>query len=452
MNEPDPVPIYTSTPGIAESTASLHALPNNHKYFLLRTPFPLYYPNGMAPATLAEPGTIGSFFAAIDYKYPEVVAMMIESKFVTPATLDEHGRTPLIAATAAGNVRMVQDLVDFGADVDAWGKWQGKERTCLMVAAAQGNLTLVKLFVDVYHANDALIAPDGQMALRMAVERGWKEVVEFLPARRGGGWRRWKVQHAIALKRAKTAILGIWQFFKVLGWQVPKYFVWTLPKVNFFQPLRKCAVQCWRDRKKFVSWCKRKVVELPEKAEWAAVWAKRTAVEFVKGTWKFITETIPKLCKDFVKYCQSLVTVEIPAALKAFGQWLQQGVKVIGHSLSFIASRIASFLHTAYTAVLSFFRNLTLKDIWNGFRDILSALYMAFPAKLWAWAKKFEDMSYRVMEVLEGVAGEVLWCIGRIFVSLVAYVPEKLWTVISSLGRSAARGCYEVVIWIDPKK
>jgi len=41
-----------------------------------------------------------------------------------------------------------------------------------MVVAACGHLTLVKLFVDFYHADDAPIAPDVQLALRLAVEGG----------------------------------------------------------------------------------------------------------------------------------------------------------------------------------------------------------------------------------------------------------------------------------------
>lgn len=81
-----------------------------------------------------------------------------------------------------------------------------------MVAAAEGNLTLVKLLVDVFHSNDALVAPDGQIALRLAADGGWKEIVEFLPARRGGGWRRSKVHYAIAIGRAKRAVSAIHDF------------------------------------------------------------------------------------------------------------------------------------------------------------------------------------------------------------------------------------------------
>ena len=181
--------------------------------------------------------------------------------------------------------------MDFEADVDGWGQWQGEQRTPLMVAAAEGNLTLVKLFVDVFHSNDALVAPDGQMALRLAVEGDRKEIVAFLPARRGGGWRRWKVQHANAVKRARRAILEIFHFLKALVWEVPRFFVWTLPKEVVFRPIRKCVAWCWKNRQDFGPWCKRKVVELPDRT-------KKAAVELVKRTWRFVTESLPKLCKE----------------------------------------------------------------------------------------------------------------------------------------------------------
>lgn len=85
-----------------------------------------------------------------------------------------------------------------------------------MVAAAEGNLTLLKLSMDVLHAKDEMIGPNWQLALGLAVEGGHKEAIDFLPTRRGGGCRRWKMQHAIALGRVKCAMVGITlQIFRV---------------------------------------------------------------------------------------------------------------------------------------------------------------------------------------------------------------------------------------------
>lgn len=236
MSEPDPVPAYTATPGASDFSASQYArasypISKNHHFILPGTQLLLANPDGRASCDVEN-----SFFTAIKNKQSEIVAILIESKLVTLAMVVYQGRTPLIIATAAGNVRMVQELVDFGADVNEWGRWKGQERTPLMVAAAEGNLTLVKLFMDIFHADDALVAPDGQMALRLAVEGGWREVVEFLPARRGGGWTRWKVQHAVAVRRVREAVLEIYHFCEFLVWKVPKSLVWTLPKEVVFRP------------------------------------------------------------------------------------------------------------------------------------------------------------------------------------------------------------------------
>ena len=144
--------------------------------------------------------------------------------------------------------------------------------------------------------------------------------------------------------------------------------------------------------------------------------------------------------------------MRLPAAFKTFRQWLLKGIKVFRHSLSLVASRIASFLHTAFTAVVLAFRGLTLKDIWSGFCDVLRAICVDLPANLWAWMQKFGVISYSVMKALGGVTGKTLWWIGRVVIWMVAYVSQKIWIATSSLGGSAAKGWRELMVWIDPKK
>ena len=61
-----------------------------------------------------------------------------------------------------------------------------------MIACEKGNLPLVKLLLDVYHCDDSIIAPDGQLALRLASFFKHREIVDYLPVRRGGGMKRWK--------------------------------------------------------------------------------------------------------------------------------------------------------------------------------------------------------------------------------------------------------------------
>lgn len=62
-----------------------------------------------------------TYFNAIRTKKDEVVAMLIDRGLVTADTLDGFGVTPLLTAVAHGDVRMVQELVDFGAQIDRFG-------------------------------------------------------------------------------------------------------------------------------------------------------------------------------------------------------------------------------------------------------------------------------------------------------------------------------------------
>jgi hypothetical protein len=58
-----------------------------------------------------------------------------------------------------------------------------------MFASSIGSLPIVKLLFEApYSAHDALVAPDGQIALRLAsTTAGHRTIVEYLPARRVGG-------------------------------------------------------------------------------------------------------------------------------------------------------------------------------------------------------------------------------------------------------------------------
>lgn len=175
-------------------------------------------------------GIVRTLFQAVGAKNGELVAAMVRRGLVSPDCRGEQGETPLIAAADAGNAAMVRLLVGLGAVVDGFGMWERTRRTALQVAAARGNLTVVRLLVEECGADDALLAPDGQMALRLAVDRGHREVVDYLPLRRGGAWRRWKAHHAVAMRRVRRASRGIYVFFKYLLWYTPKFLFYSVPR------------------------------------------------------------------------------------------------------------------------------------------------------------------------------------------------------------------------------
>jgi hypothetical protein len=417
-------------------------------------------------------GIVRSFFSAVTSKKDEAVAMMIQSNLVTANTTSQWGETPLLAAVRVGNVRMCQELLDFEADVNTFGRtpapgdadlWSAEneyvasraadkavQRTPLMLAAAMGNINLVKLFIEVYHADDALVAPDGELALRLASDNGHRDIVQYLPSRRGGGWRRWKKKHEKAMSRAKRAFKKIYYFFKILLYEIPKFFVWSCPKHLIVLPIERSMDYCWKHRKAFGGWVKRQAKEMPGRLARGAAKVWRGIKKIPETLWK-ILKYIPRIVKAIGKWIWGII-IGIPKALKVAGLWLWDGVKRIAHGVGSILGHLASFLHTAFSAIMSFFRNITLKDVWNGFCSFLRAIFVSLLVKLWSWIWQFGETSYTVMKAVFGELGELIWWIGCGIIYLVIYVPTKLGVVLASCGESIRKAWIELLVWIDPKR
>lgn len=65
--------------------------------------------------------TVKSFFSAIKEGKEEVIDLFLTRNFVTANTIDAWGKTPLLAAVETRNMRTVQQLLDAGAEPDAFG-------------------------------------------------------------------------------------------------------------------------------------------------------------------------------------------------------------------------------------------------------------------------------------------------------------------------------------------
>lgn len=111
----------------------------------------------------------------------------------------------IYVAVMASQTNMMRHLINLDADVNSWSaiaigdprwKWNpytsDRARTPLMCASEQGNLNICKILCETAFADSMLIAPDGQTAQRLAAKNGYKEIVEYLPAHRGGAWLRLK--------------------------------------------------------------------------------------------------------------------------------------------------------------------------------------------------------------------------------------------------------------------
>jgi hypothetical protein len=328
-----------------------------------------------------------------------------------------------------------------------------------MFAASIGSLPIVKLlFEPPYSANDALIAPDGQIALRLAAAAGHRTIVEYLPSRRAGGFLRWKTHNAVALARIKSALRKIRSFIEFFVWDLPRFFVWSIPKHLVVLPIVRSCKWCWGNRKKFGAWCKHQITEMPGRVVRAGKWVWKGVKKIPKAIkktgkelWKFGTQTLPRWIKKLALWFWDLITVRIPKAIVIAAKWIWSGISSLGKAAWGVIRKVASFLHTILQAIVTFLRNLTLRDIWNGFCDVLRAIFVTFPATLWSWIQRFADASYEVMSALFGWVGELLWCLVYGVQWLVLYIPSKLWIILRSLGGSVARGWSEFMVWINPK-
>jgi ankyrin repeat protein len=111
-------------------------------------------------------------------------------------------------AVEYSQTNMMRHLINLHADVNVWSGHprfhfsnmidRERVRTPLMCAAEKGNLNICKILCESAFADPMLIAPDGQTAQRLAARNGHKEVVQYLPAHRGGAFRRLK---CMALER-----------------------------------------------------------------------------------------------------------------------------------------------------------------------------------------------------------------------------------------------------------
>ncbi|KAI0553153.1 ankyrin repeat-containing domain protein [Xylaria curta] len=407
---------------------------------------------------------IEGYFSAIKEGYHQIITDLLETNAVTTETVNGAGLTPLLAAVDAGHIETVRFLLEAGADPNAFGvvgakvekrpltygksskkHWTPPKiyRTPLQLAAAKGNLPVVKLLIETYHADDSLIAPDGELALRLASANGHREIVAYLPARRGGGFRRWKTRHNVAMQRAKRAAEGIYEFVKIFVYRVPRFFVWSIPKHVVVLPVVRR-----------IKWLHAHRAELPRilmdglKRFWEGVKA------FPMKAWDFL-KRIPPILKEVAELIRDgiVATIKgIPKAARIAALWAWNGIKTLMGVVGNAFDRLFSFLHTVLAAVGTFFRNITLKNVRDGFVAFVHVVFVEGPRKLWQWMLKFEDVSIKILKAMWGCFGEIL---GFMFWGLAAtliYVPKKLWEILVSMLGSIGYGGKEVMIWINPKR
>ncbi|KAH7398571.1 hypothetical protein BKA66DRAFT_453399 [Pyrenochaeta sp. MPI-SDFR-AT-0127] len=400
---------------------------------------------------------VNAYFDAIKSGNVELVASFWGFNLVTTETTDASGKTPLLAAVEAKLTHMVRYLLDVGAGIDTYGiiatlnlgrSRRGKKheqltyRTPLQYAAQTGEFSIVKLLVE-RGADDALIAPDGQLALRLAAINGHREIVDYLPVRRGGGFRRWKTKHAIAMRRCERAARKIYLFGKFFVWEVPRFFLWSIPKHVIVLPLV--------DAVKWVHKHRHNIPKiLADVAKDIAIGMTKFGAQALKGL-KELPRAIWEITKKFASYIWRTVK-RLPHGLKIALVWLWAGFKNTGLAIGYAIGRFFSFIHTVCAAIGSFFQRITLQDVLNAFIICTRAIFVDAPTKVWMWLCAFRKASLKALKATFGWLGECLWESIRCCVIVVTYVPEKIWEMLKACASSIRSGSREVMVWYNPKR
>ncbi|KAL7931571.1 hypothetical protein V8C35DRAFT_309825 [Trichoderma chlorosporum] len=391
---------------------------------------------------------VANFFRYIAQKQNDAVSDIIVNGFVSPDTPNDRGETPLISAVSNNDAAMVRLLVSLGATIDGYGSYSQNgsrtllQRTPLQVAAAEGKLGIVKILREL-GADDSLVAPDGAMALRLAAENGHREVVEFLPTRRGGAWKRWKVTHEKQMRRIRRILEKIGLVLEFLFWKVPKFLLWTVPKhiittvpKAIFVTLPK---EIWQRRHKIGSWCNRQITKFPSHMKKTA----KLTGQGMKEAGKAIQKMPGKMWE---------ILKRIPGALWIIISWIGKGLGRIGIAAFNILKRVVSLIHTTIQAVAGFFRAITLQDIANGFRAIFRAIFIEFPKAMAYFVTSFGEISLEVLGNVLGSFGKgIFYTFALVFV-LLRWLPAKIWEMLVACGVSMRKGGEELLVWINPKR
>ena len=403
--------------------------------------------------TQAQYDLLQAYFQAIQQGAWDVVQQLLKSGLVdanTTGARGENGCTPLATAVKAKHKKVMILLLQNGALVDAWSGPTVSERskalrTPLMVAASQGDLPTVKWLMEGYAADDAIVAPDGQLALRLAAEAGHEHVVAYLPVRRGGMYIRWKNKQAKLLSQIRRTLKSAGSSVKMAIYDVPKWLICEL----VVYPIKRGLKWCWKNKHSFLPFVKRQIIQLPEKAlrmmRETASWIRklpskiRTAAERV---WKAL-RLLPGMIQRFVK--------RIPGALRIAWDYITEVAKTVWNAVRQILEKALSLLHTAISAMVTFFRYLTLGNLLTAIADLLEAVFVSLPTKVWRMIDGAWGTAYDIMERVFGLAGEVLVVIGYGLFRIVLYLPEQLFRVVGTFGEMVAASWRELGVWWNPK-
>ncbi|KAK2610214.1 hypothetical protein N8I77_003664 [Diaporthe amygdali] len=387
-------------------------------------------------------------FESVTTKDIAAVQHLISQGLVSPDCPNATGETPLLAAIRSRSVPMVRTLLALGAQPNQFGKvgpsptaiplQTGRDRTPLMLAAAMGNLVLARLLIEDHGADDALVGPEGEIALRLAAEGGHRDVVRYLPARRAGAWRRLK--HSKEVKRARRALATAGRVVGFLGWTFPRFLLWEFP--------REVAKWAWRHRRLFGELCVRLIKGIPEglmviaKATYRLIEGFPTSLVSIFKACYLQLKELPRLGWQVVVW----ISKALPRAWEIVRKWLVDGARAVGGAIAYAAVRLVSLLHSLFAAFISRLKEIKLKDLGHDLLVAVGAIFNKLPREIWSFVSQLVAVSWRALNAF-------CWndCI-RLLLEVVCLIPFIFWSTLESLVACIGRGLDELITLLNPKR
>ena len=126
-------------------------------------------------------------------------------------------------------------------------------------------------------------------------------------------------------------------------------------------------------------------------------------------------------------------------------------LQVIGPILILLISSIVSLGHTLVSAIVDFFRSITLMDIINGIIIVFRHIFIEFPQLLW---KGVKALARGIHITLAKFFGVIYWTGYYIMYGLgwiALYVPKRIWRIVASVVGGIEKAFKELWVWISPK-
>jgi len=111
---------------------------------------------------------------------------------------------------------------------------------------------------------------------------------------------------------------------------------------------------------------------------------------------------------------------------------------------------IVSFIHTLVSAIVDFFRSITLADIIAGLKTIIRGI-MELPKLLWRGLKA---LGRGIHATLVAFFGALYWCIYYIMWGLwwvCTFVPKRIGRIIMQIAGGIGKAFKELWVFISPK-